>query len=89
MTNDDGNKRRNDAGIYDGIEENVKHLRYFLQLLFRKQDFRDGQLPILTRAGSYLFWCFSAILCIRKRSKGDGDWKDGRLVTCQPPHAMQ
>ena len=26
------------------------HLRYFLQLLFRKQEFKDGQLPILTRA---------------------------------------
>ena len=28
----------------------VVNLRYFLQLLFRKQDFREGQLPILNRA---------------------------------------
>ena len=26
------------------------HLEYFLQLLFRKERFRDGQLPILNRA---------------------------------------
>lgn len=42
--------RRNIAGTYDIIEENACHLRYFLRLLFRKQDFRDGQLPILNRA---------------------------------------
>lgn len=41
---------RNTIGTYDTIVENANHLRYFLQLLFRKQDFRDGQLPILTRA---------------------------------------
>lgn len=41
---------RNNIGAYDVIEDNTAHLRYFLQLLFRKQDFRDGQLPILTRA---------------------------------------
>ena len=32
------------------IEEMQIHLKYFLQLLFRKIDFRDGQLPILSRA---------------------------------------
>lgn len=32
------------------IEENKKTLKYFLQLLFRKEDFRPGQLPILSRA---------------------------------------
>ena len=32
------------------IDEPVSHLRYFLQLLFRKEDFRPGQLPILSRA---------------------------------------
>lgn len=32
------------------IEENAKHLIYFLHLLFRKQGFRPGQLPILNRA---------------------------------------
>ena len=32
------------------IEEMHTHLKYFLQQLFRKVDFRDGQLPILSRA---------------------------------------
>lgn len=32
------------------VEETVNHLRYFLQQLFRKEDFRPGQLPILSRA---------------------------------------
>lgn len=32
------------------INDSVGHLRYFLQLLFRKEDFRPGQLPILSRA---------------------------------------
>lgn len=41
---------RDERGAFLPIEESVLHLRYFLQLLFRKQDFRDGQLPILNRA---------------------------------------
>lgn len=41
---------KNADGLYSPIEENVKHLRYFLKLLFRKLDFRPGQLPILSRA---------------------------------------
>lgn len=41
---------RDERGVYLPNEEEVAHLRYFLQLLFRKQDFRDGQLPILNRA---------------------------------------
>ena len=41
---------RDERGTYLPNEEEVTHLRYFLQLLFRKQDFRDGQLPILNRA---------------------------------------
>ena len=41
---------RDERGAYLTNEEEVAHLRYFLQLLFRKQDFRDGQLPILNRA---------------------------------------
>lgn len=41
---------RNAQGTYNSIEENVQHLRYYLNLLFRKQDFRNGQLPILSRA---------------------------------------
>lgn len=32
------------------IDNSVEHLRYFLQVLFRKEDFRPGQLPILSRA---------------------------------------
>lgn len=41
---------KDERGAYLPIYENVEHLRYFLQLLFRKQDFREGQLPILNRA---------------------------------------
>lgn len=43
----------NAQGRYDNIEQNVSHLRYFLQVLFRKQDFRQGQTPILSRALQY------------------------------------
>lgn len=42
--------KKNPDGLYSPIEENVSHLRYFLKLLFRKLDFRPGQLPILSRA---------------------------------------
>lgn len=37
-------------GIYHKIEDNCSRLRYFLNLIFRKEDFRPGQLPILNRA---------------------------------------
>lgn len=37
-------------GNDENIETNCKKLRYFLNLLFRKEDFRTGQLPILNRA---------------------------------------
>ncbi len=37
-------------GIYHKIEVNCSRLRYFLNLIFRKEDFRPGQLPILNRA---------------------------------------
>lgn len=37
-------------GNYNEIETNKQHLQYFVQLLFRKEDFRQGQLPILNRA---------------------------------------
>ena len=40
----------NQQGTHDNIEENVAHLRYFIQLLFRKENFREGQLPIISRA---------------------------------------
>ena len=42
--------RLNQQGTHDNIEENVTHLRYFIQLLFRKENFREGQLPIISRA---------------------------------------
>ncbi len=37
-------------GNHIEIEENKKKHQYFAQLLFRKDDFRPGQLPILNRA---------------------------------------
>ena len=37
-------------GNYEDIEAIKQHLQYFAQLLFRKEDFRQGQLPILNRA---------------------------------------
>ena len=40
----------NQQGRYDDIKDNVEHLQYFLQLLFRKSEFRPGQTPILSRA---------------------------------------
>lgn len=43
----------NDQGRYDEVEENVVHLQYFLQMLFRKKSFRPGQTPILNRALQY------------------------------------
>lgn len=41
---------RNRQGVYKAIPDNVEHLKYFLQMIFRKVDFRPGQLPILTQA---------------------------------------
>lgn len=41
---------KNSHGIYNNIETNCSKLRYFLNLIFRKEDFRPGQLPILNRA---------------------------------------
>ena len=38
---------KNSQGIYHKIEANCFKLRYFLNLIFRKEDFRPGQLPIL------------------------------------------
>lgn len=37
-------------GNYVNIEDVCNDLRYFLNLIFRKEDFRPGQLPILSRA---------------------------------------
>ena len=41
---------KDSQGIYVPITEKKKRLQHFLQLLFRKDDFRPGQLPILSRA---------------------------------------
>lgn len=42
---------KNNQGTYVISDKNtVEHLKYFLRLLFRKEDFRPGQLPILNRA---------------------------------------
>lgn len=41
---------RDTQGNYHNIEDVCGHLRYFLNLIFRKEDFRPGQLPILSRA---------------------------------------
>ena len=41
---------RDAQGNYHNIEDVCVHLRYFLNLIFRKEDFRPGQLPILSRA---------------------------------------
>ena len=41
---------KDSQGIYVPITEKKKRLQYFLQVLFRKDDFRPGQLPILSRA---------------------------------------
>lgn len=41
---------KNNLGEYIENIENKEHLTYFLQLLFRKDSFRPGQLPILDRA---------------------------------------
>lgn len=42
--------KKDSRGNYVEISETKEHLKYFLQLLFRKDDFRPGQLPILDRA---------------------------------------
>lgn len=41
---------KDNQGNYKNIEPNCSKLRYFLNLIFRKEDFRPGQLPILSRA---------------------------------------
>lgn len=42
--------KRDTQGNYHNNEDVCGHLRYFLNLIFRKEDFRPGQLPILSRA---------------------------------------
>lgn len=41
---------KDSQGNYHNLEQECAHLRYFLNLIFRKEDFRPGQLPILSRA---------------------------------------
>lgn len=41
---------KDSQGNYHNLEHVCGHLRYFLNLVFRKEDFRPGQLPILSRA---------------------------------------
>lgn len=41
---------KDSLGNYVNIESNCANLRFFLNLIFRKEDFRPGQLPILNRA---------------------------------------
>ena len=45
---------KNEQGLFDEQVKPVETLTYFLNLLFRKEKFRNGQLPILTRALSNL-----------------------------------
>lgn len=45
---------KNEQGTFIEQHEQVSTLTYFLNLLFRKEKFRNGQLPILTRALSNL-----------------------------------
>jgi superfamily II DNA helicase RecQ len=42
--------KKDTQGIYKIVETNKTYLQFFVQLLFRKDDFRPGQLPILNRA---------------------------------------
>ncbi|OWY19118.1 ATP-dependent DNA helicase RecQ [Sphingobacteriales bacterium UPWRP_1] len=42
--------KRLDTGEYEINEDQKKHLRYFLNNIFRKENFREGQLEILSRA---------------------------------------
>lgn len=41
---------KDEQGNYIELSETSSHLTYFLQLFFRKEAFRPGQLPILDRA---------------------------------------
>ena len=44
---------KTEQGTYEDIPERRAILEYFLQNIFRKRSFRQGQLPILSRALSY------------------------------------
>lgn len=42
--------KKQDDGSYKSIKKYEKHINYFIQTLFRKVAFREGQLPIISRA---------------------------------------
>lgn len=42
--------KKQDDGSYKSIKKYKKHINYFIQTLFRKIAFREGQLPIISRA---------------------------------------
>ncbi len=41
---------RDDDGSYVNISEYENHINYFIKTIFRKVSFREGQLPIISRA---------------------------------------
>ena len=41
---------KQDNGSYKAIEQYEAHIAFFIQNVFRKVDFREGQLPIISRA---------------------------------------
>lgn len=41
---------KNDDGSYKPVEQYEDHINYFIQTIFRKVGFREGQLPIISRA---------------------------------------
>ena len=41
---------REDDGSYASINEYENHINYFIKTIFRKVSFREGQLPIISRA---------------------------------------
>lgn len=41
---------KSDSGLYQSVESLKPHIEYFIQNIFRKVEFRDGQLPIISRA---------------------------------------
>lgn len=39
-----------DSGLYEPVEPLEPHIKYYVQNIFRKVEFREGQLPIISRA---------------------------------------
>jgi len=42
--------KKNDDGSYVPVKKYESHINYFIQNIFRKVSFREGQLPIISRA---------------------------------------